>query len=287
MSFSPYGYKLSLVSVNYFCSIISYSISDSFFLKYLFLVRQVAEAVAEVNHNRKTLLKYWERTGCLLTADGSLDDRVHLHSTAVALGVLPSGVAAEPAVEQKGNPAASGLGLGGGPYTYMYAPPADDGKEEKKEEKEGKRGEEVKKEEDPDNVKHDHDEPDLDEEDDEDAQLREASLRDALPDGWQVRQEAPLSLDQGLVALMVAFRWSVTGWGLAKVHRHYARAKGANGFNYQLQYTIGGESVDHRLRVADYSCSDDAPVGAWCVVEQRGVPLRAAAAAAAPAPPPA
>ena len=71
--------------------------------------------------------------------------------------------------------------------------------------------------------------------------------------------------------------------GVAKVCRHYARAKGANGLNYELQYTIGCEIVEHRLRISDYSCSDDAAAGAWCVL-RAGAPPAAAAAAAAAAP---
>ena len=234
--------------------------------------------MAEVNADRATLRKYWERTGCLLTANGSLDDRVHLHSD-VALGPLP---AVKPTAANVTDDEHHQIGLGGGgPYTYMYAGPDGEGKEEKKEEKEGKRGEAVKVE-DPDNVKVDEDEPDLDDEDDADSQLRETSLRDALPVGWQVVEEPPSLLDQSLVKSMVAFRWTVTGWGAAKVCRHYARAKGANGLNYALQYTIGGEIVEHRLRISDYSCSDDAAVGAWCLLRARA-PLAAAAPAAPPA----
>jgi hypothetical protein len=243
----------------------------------------VAAAVAAVNADRATLRKYWERTGCLLTADGSLDDRVHLHS-GVALGLLPQ--VKPTAVDADGDNAHQiGLG-GGGPYMYMYAGSDGEGKEEKKEEKEGKRWEAVVKVEDLDNVKLDEDEPDLDEEDDADNQLREASLGDVLPAGWQVIEEPPL-LDQSLVKSMVAFRWNVTGWGVAKVCRHYARAKGAKGLNYELQYTIGGEIVEHRLRISDYSCSDDAAAGAWCVLRARAPPAAAAAPAAPPASPPA
>jgi hypothetical protein len=235
--------------------------------------------VAEVNAERATLRKYWERTGCLLTANGSLDDRVHLHSD-VALGPLPEVKAAAVNVADKAEEH-NQLGLGGGgPYTYMYAGSEPEGKEEKKEEKEGKRGEAVMKVEDLDNVKVDEDEPDLDDEDDADNQLRETSLRDALPAGWQVIEEPPSLLDQSLVKSMVAFRWNVTGWGVANVCRHYARAKGANGLNYELQYSIGGEIVEHRLRISDYRCSDDAAAGAWCVL-RAGAPPAAAAAAAA------
>jgi hypothetical protein len=217
----------------------------------------------------------------VLTNRGSLDDRVHLHS-GVALGTLPEVKSTAPVAKDTAD-APNQMGLGGGPYTYMYAGSDGEGKEEKKEEKEGKRGEAVVKVEDLDNVKVDEDEPDLDDEDDADHQLREASLRDVLPVGWQVIEEPPALLDQSLVRSMVAFRWNVTGWGVAKVARHYARAKGAKGLNYELQYTIGGEIVEHRLRISDYSCSDDATAGAWCVLRAPAL----LAAAAAPAAPPA
>lgn len=239
-----------------------------------------------MNADRVSLRKYWERTGCLLTADGSLDDRVHLHS-GVALGALPAvppTVAVE--IDEDGkSDEPSQMGLGGGQYTYMYAGDSE-GKDEKKEEKEGKRGERAVKIEDPDNIRVDDDEPDLDDEDDPDEQLREASLRDALPAGWKVIDEPPSSLDSSLVTRMLAMRWSVTGWCSAKVHRHYARAKGAKGLNYELQYTLGGEIVEHRLRIADYGCSDDAAVGAWCLLSRVPVapppPPAPAAAASAP-----
>ena len=108
------------------------------------------------------------------------------------------------------------------------------------------------------------------------------TMRDALPAGWQVVDEPPSLLDRSLVNSMVAMRWTVTGWCRANVYRHYARPKGINGINYQLQYTVGSQIIEHRLRIIDYSCSDDAPAGAWCMLRKTPVGPSAPAAAAPP-----
>ena len=91
-----------------------------------------------MNADRATLRKYFERTGCLLTADGSRDNLVHF-SSGVELGNLPP-----PFASAEDEP--SGLGLGEGKRHE------GEGKEEKKENKgESKQG-------DVDNPKHDEDE---------------------------------------------------------------------------------------------------------------------------------
>lgn len=231
--------------------------------------------MAKVNADRATLRKYWERTGCLLTADGTRDDRVHLHS-GVELGPLPKhtslsvvDVVDEEEGDEAGSAPSGGIGLGEG----------------KREVKEGKSssgtsdGECKKgvKREDIDNVKHDEDEPDLAEEDDPDENLQPASLRDALPLGWHVVDTAPVGFDKTLVGSLMAMRWNVTGWGVAKIVRFYTRPKGVDGFNYEVKYLLGDEEMAHRLRALEYSSSDDAPAGSWCMLRWQSAP-------AAPAP---
>ena len=131
---------------------------------------------------------------------------------------------------------------------------------------------------------HGDDEPDLDDEDDEDDELKEIPLRDALPAGWQVNEEPPASLDRQMVNSMVAFRWTVIGWCVAKVHKYYPRPKGVNALNYQLQYTVGSQIVEHRLRTSDYSSSDDARAGAWCLLRRTDPGSLSPQPASAPAP---
>jgi hypothetical protein len=254
---------------------------------------QVAAAVAEVNADRATLRKYWERTGCLLTADGTRDDRVHLHS-GVELGVLPkvcSSSVVDVVVDAEDDPPddensaeSGGIGLGG----------MREGKGEAKDAKDSGRGggggggggdsDEAKarmKREDIDNVRHDDDELDLANEDDPDEDLRPASLREALPLGWHVIDTPPAVFDKSLVGSLMALRWNVTGWGVAKIVRFYPRPKGSDGLNYEVKYLLGDEEIAHRLRALEYSSSDDASAGSWCLL--RWLPAAAAPPASAPA----
>jgi len=215
----------------------------------ILLTHWVAEAVATVNKNHTTLTKYWERTGCLLTADGSRDDRIHLHPT-VELGSIPAYKTFVLPTESTG----VGLGLGEG----KQAENKDDGDDEVK-----------IKPEDADIVKHDDDELDLDDEDDPDDRLQETCLRDALPSGWAVKEQPPTALNSSLKGCSIAMRWKVAGWCVAKLTRYYSRPKTKLQFNYETRYVLpANELRDHRLQLQDYSTSDDAAYGSWCLIHQ-------------------
>lgn len=204
--------------------------------------------MSDVNAEKATLRKYFERTGCLLTADGSGDDRVHLPG-GIELGDLPPSLA----LSNDDEPSAIGLGEGkraGG-----------EGKEEKKEQK----GESKVTQENADNQKHDEDELDLDEEDDPDEGLVEVALRDAIPDGWEVAPLPP-DLDKTLIGKKIVLRWNVTGWAVAIVKRFYSRPKGAAGYNFELRYQVGGGLVDTLLHAKHYTVRDGMPAGSWCVI---------------------
>jgi hypothetical protein len=215
-----------------------------------------------VNSDRATLLKYWERTGCLLTADGTRDDRVHLHST-VELGKLPDVSAAvdvEDEQDQDSTPS-SGLGLGEGKeqkYESEAArlPNHDDDKKK------------VKRE-DIDNLKHDDDEFDLDDDADEDDELPEIPLRDALPADWSVVDSPPTALDAKLVNSSIMLRWRVFGWATGKIVRFYNRKPKHTEFNYEVKYVFGSELRDHMLQLKDYHTSDSAPHGSWCIISKQ------------------
>jgi len=200
-----------------------------------------------VNADRATLRKYFERTGCLLTADGSRDNLVHF-SSGVELGNLPP-----PFASAEDEP--SGLGLGEGKRHE------GEGKEEKKENKgESKQG-------DVDNPKHDEDELALDDEDDPDENLIEVRLRDAIPEGLEV-VPLPPDLDKSFVGKKVVQRWNVTGWATATVKRFYSRPKGPAGFNFELRYQAGGEFVDTVLTARTYTVRDGMPAGSWCMIHK-------------------
>ena len=230
----------------------------------------MAEAVAEVNRDRATLRKYWERTGCLLTADGSLDDLVHLHST-VALGPLPEASAAvdvedvDEAEEELSAPAGLGLGEGKTESKEHKGEPMPCSHRKEQKEKEKKR--QVKRE-DIDNVKHDDDELDLDRDSDSDPELPEIPLRDALAGEWSVISTPPAKLDATLDNSFIVLRWEVFGWALGKIVRFYSRKPKNNEYNYEVRWIIGSELRDHRLQLKDYSASDDASHGAWCLVRK-------------------
>ena len=207
-------------------------------------------------------------TGCLLTADGTRDDRIHLLPS-VALGPLPevkntsaSAVDDEDEDEDEDESASSGgIGLGLGKEKR-------ESKSEKKIEPESSGTNKIKVvQEDVDNVKHDDDELELDDEDDPDDQLHEVSLRDALPDGWKVVESdaVPDTLDGSLVGLSFVRRWTAAGWCIAKITKYYRRPKTQLMFNYEVRYT-GNELREHRLRMEEYSTSDDAAYGSWCLI---------------------
>ena len=210
-----------------------------------------------MNEDRTTLRKYWERTGCLLTADGTCDDRVHLHS-GVELGPLPtvvSPVVVDVVDEEDGDSAErGGIGLGGG---------VREGKGEAK--GGGGNAKSKVKREDIDNVKHDDDELDLAEEDDPDEDLRPTSLRDALPVGWHVIDAPPAVFDKSLVGSLMALRWNVTGWEWQNCSILHA-PQGPRGPQLRSQVSSRRPGSAHRLRALEYSGSDDAPAGSWCML---------------------
>jgi hypothetical protein len=245
------------------------SLPSNFCFRFLLSLEQVAEAVAEVNSDRATLVKYWERTGCLLTADGSRDDRIHLHSS-IELGALPEAKRAVDVDDEEEEKEESGLGLG-------------EGKAESKEQKRAPsphpkvRGAasgavpKVKRE-DVDNVKHDEDEFDLDDEADPDEQLQEIPLRDALLGEWTVIDTPPATLNASLENSWMVLKWSVFGWAVGKIVRFYNRKPKNNVFNYEIKYVIGPELRDHCLQLKHYSSSDDAPHGSWCLIRKVSAP---------------
>ena len=226
----------------------------------------VAEAVAEVNQDRLTLKKYWQRTGCLLTADGTLDDLVHLHSSMPQLGSLPPITSTKDTKTDEDDQPEDESATGGGIGLGLGESKRESKSSENKNEKEGNNSElKVKVKDDPDNVKHDDDVLDLDEEDDDDPELRETSLRDAVPKEFKVVDSPPRELNQLLIGSSFAMKWTVTGWSVGTFKKYYPKPKGKNEFNFHVHYPI--EVRDQRFQLKDYSTSDDAPYGAWCILQ--------------------
>lgn len=220
----------------------------------------VAESVAEVNSDRATILKYWQRTGCLLTADGTRDDLVHLHPSMPKLPPLPKASPqdlkevedAKDDDDDDESASSGGIGLGLG---------------ESKRSGDKKQAHGKIKKEDTDNVKHDPDEPDLDEDDDIDDELIGASLRDALPKEFKIVERRPESdLNPVLIGSSFAMKWNVTGWCVGQFTKYYAKPKTSKLFNFETRYP--GELRDHRFQLKDYNTNDDAPAGSWCLLRR-------------------
>jgi hypothetical protein len=125
---------------------------------------------------------------------------------------------------------------------------------------------ETKVKEDPDNVKYDNDELDLDDEDDIDPLLNELSLRDAVPTEFKVLDKPPKDLNAVLIGASFAMKWTYTGWSVGKFSKYYAKPRTKNQFNFETIYV--SEVRDHRFQLKDYSTSDDAPYGSWCILQR-------------------
>lgn len=115
------------------------------------LVAQVADAVEQVNKNAAALFRYFEKTGCGMTADGSEDGKVQPEHT-------------------------KNYSFAGAPM-----PLGDDGKAEKKEEGEDN---------DSDNDE-DSEADEYESDDEPDPETKVKSLADAVPAGWKVTAELP------------------------------------------------------------------------------------------------
>jgi len=208
--------------------------------------------VREVNAERVTLRKYFEKTGCLLTANGTGDHLIHFPN-GIQVGNLAK-VTSEPSGAELNEPEA----VARGEHKREAVP--DEGKEEKVTD--------VDQDDDEEGAQVDDDELDLADEDDEDAQLKEVALHDVIPDGWEMVLSPPDVLDTRLVGQKLAMRWTVTGWTTATVRRFYRRPKGPKEFNYELKWTLVNELRDQRLQLPDYTVLNGAPAGGWCLLQK-------------------
>ncbi len=222
---------------------------------------QVGEATARTTCDGKRMRQYFEKTGSLLTADGSLDELVRpegvegkylfegpdfVEESLRLDKEIADGLAATKDKQEKKESKAKKKAAGG---------------KEAKESKEDKETAADSSNEEPDsNADPDSDVFFSDNGDEEDNGVELDSLADVMPPGFAADASAP-SLDKNLVGRMVAFLWQGAGWEQGVVCKFYKKLY-QNTFNYEIEYT-SGDRHDTLLRVETYGCSADAKPGSW------------------------
>jgi hypothetical protein len=191
------------------------------------VVWQIGDAVEHVNKNRKAIARYFEKTGCSMTADGSGDEKIqpeHTRSYSFA-----------------GDPMLVG----------------DDAKDEKKGEMK-EEGDESGNESDADSEVED-----AESDDEADPETRVKSIQEAVPPGWKLSAVAP-AINDTLVGTSVVFKWNVIGWANGVVSKMRTGRKGRK-YNFEITYPPD-VVYPHKLSQAQHTSNNAAPAGAWCVI---------------------
>lgn len=246
----------------------------------LFAVFQTGEAADRIFSDNARMRRYFEKTGSLMTADGSDDHLIKPqgagddYSFSMPLPELPAAAAQPIAIDvEPANDASVG-----------------DGKEEKKGDAKAKSKPKSKSKRNNSsssnspsaNADDDEDssseyEDDEDEIDDADALMdsdgepdpeeESTTVAEALPENYQANSNKPRALTKALVKKPVLFKFSAVGWQLARIWRFYNPPVGAEQYNYELLYDAD-DRRDHCLDLARYGCADDAKPGAWTLLEK-------------------
>lgn len=156
----------------------------------VFTVFQAADAIDRVNANAKLRWRYFEKTGCLMTADGTNDSKIQPEHT-----ISYSFAGAPAAVPEK---KAAAMDEGSDSTDTL----TDDSGSEREE---------------------------FDSDDDADEKKPPATLAQALPDGWRV-SPVPPAIDKELIGRQVLFKWNGIGWahGVVSAMRKGQKAKKYN-----------------------------------------------------------
>lgn len=208
------------------------------------------------------LFRLFQKTGQLITADGSDDNLIQPEGTenysligpievppADAAVIEPAGAVAAEAADADGDAPMAAAAPGDGkeakadPVPKADAKAAADAEEDDQEEDEGQYFE-------------------SDDEPDSDADL--TALHEALPENFSTVDKQP-ALDANLVGKYVLFLWKSVGWQCALVVEHFSPPLDKEKFNYLLEYE-GEDTVKHCLSLANYRFDDAAPVGSWCAL---------------------
>jgi hypothetical protein len=197
-----------------------------------------AEAVAAVNASPERLRRYFEKTGSLMTADGSGDAAIQPQGTE---GYSFAGVVAD----------------------------LPELKEEKKED--NAEGDDAEGDAEGDEEEDEEVEAFFDTDDDAQAgdEKDAPTMADAMPTGFCIEEQPP-ALNKSLVRRHVLFKFSGAGWWHGVVRQHYPKGRGEQRFNYEFDYPGVGRR-DHRLLADAYCVTDvdgDVPAGSWAVLSR-------------------
>lgn len=189
-----------------------------------------------VNKKAETRQRYFEKTVCLLTADGSLDDKIHPQS-------VDDFVFKRAASDDKDKAEAK------------------DGTDEKVEQKADKADEKQadanddgEEEEDDDVLFDDDDDGELD------ADIKPQTLKDVMPKEGRVVAAAP-ALNRKLKGRKIIYKFDY-GWFVGRIRKVGKRGE----FNAEVDYGAGPR--DQFLDVKLYGSAESAPVSSWILLER-------------------
>lgn len=216
---------------------------------------QAGAAYRELKEKAERYETFFQKTGGLITADGSDDHLIRpegAQNYSLAGDVAPH--AAEPAVA-RADPDGD---------VAMAAEDCKDSKESKAERQRAKPAAAAVEDEDDDSASEDEAEQLFESDDEPDSDSEAQSLAQALPDGFSVVEHKP-SLDSSLIGRQVVFKFNSHGWETAAIIAYYAKPRGKDRFNFELLYD-GDDQRSHYLQLENYRFDDRAPAGSWCVV---------------------
>jgi hypothetical protein len=208
---------------------------------------QAAEAVDKVNQDPKSRLRYFEKTGSLLSISDS-------SFAAIKPQGAPDFKFTLTAAEME---AARDKGKGQPGRDEEEREGKDDDKDEKKE----------KDDEEEDEGEDDDDEVEEPEEDDDelDKDIAPVSFKEALPPGAEVIASAP-ALTKQLVGKRIVFHFNV-GWVVGRVKKFYPKLR-EGVYNYQVSYADGIREQHIRADLYGHAASDSAPQSAWILLKK-------------------
>jgi hypothetical protein len=222
-----------------------------------------AKALSKVNSDPHRNVGYFVRTGCLLTADGTDDDKVKPEGTTAYSFANDGGEAVEldEVKEQEAVGAIEDAAAGVAAVAAAAEAARRDVEVRRRADEDVAQEEEVDADDGQVDVCGDGIAEVFDDEDDENDGDVPATLAEALPAGFVRTLNCP-TINRDLVSHYVLFHWTVVGWCFGRVSKFMRKGK----FNFEVRYEANSQVFSHLLRTETYSVQPNAPIGSWCIV---------------------